>query len=201
MPERPKTPLSCPLPTVPELPEPANIFPSNVPIKEIAKEDRSPFASDIHGVPLPPNFAWAGSLQNTSKPDDFYNGTNQDYYKFTGDHCFRPIHPASHLQPSDYPSSQDACGSYSICMDMKMNKVITSRYDEKEDRYFVQDQMRSSRVERIEHRKGFEIRRTTPICSGVILTESLVLSSATCIIEAQSAFDKLSNLQVCIYRK
>ena len=194
--ERPQTPANCPMPSVPKLPEPPKLFPPKVPIEAIAKEERNPFASDINEFLEPPEFPWTAALKNTSKPPDFFNGTHQDYYVFKGDHCFRPIYPASHFKPIDHPnppSNRDNCKPYGLCLDMKVTKTTPKP---NENQRSIRDEM--DKIKKPSPRKSYELPSTTPICSGVILNERLVLTSATCVIEAQSVFNKLSNLQVNI---
>ena len=55
-------------PRVPELPDPSEMFPPEVPIEAIAKENKSPYADVVNRATIPPDFPWVGSLKNGSKP-------------------------------------------------------------------------------------------------------------------------------------
>ena len=163
---------------------------------------------------IPPDFAFTGSLKNTSKPTDYYGDPKYpDVYRYQkADACLRPypvygrvnsmpplkpgVQPASHYRP-DINSGTDNCKPSSACLEFKMPPVYESLYPPKEiEPSGTESPMLRSACCFPKKPKKVPKALSTPVCSGIILTRRLVLTSATCVISAQAAYDRLSHLQV-----
>ena len=155
---------------------------------------------------IPSDFAFAGSLKNTSKPTDYFGDAK--YFKYQkADGCLRPgMFPASHFRPV-INSGTDNCKPSSACLEFKMppsaqwidylNPIYIPPPKEVEKSGTESPMLRrSSCCFPKKPKKVPGLPWSTPICTGIILTRKLVLTSATCVISAQAAYDRLSNLQV-----
>ena len=202
IPAEPTSPgiTTCPLPpNVPDqpLPPPEKVIPP--PLRPISHSDAQESVTNAPvgpGVPeFPTDFPFSGSLKNVSKPADYY-GDDARYYRYTpGDECLKPgIFPASHFRP-DINSGTDNCSPSSACMEFKMPPV-RDIYQRPEDVYNNQTNVGRSYCCFPKGPKKGKVPLNIPICTGIILNTKLVLTSATCVVNAQAAFDRLSNLQV-----
>ena len=155
---------------------------------------------------IPSDFAFAGSLKNTSKPTDYFGDAK--YFKYQkADGCLRPgMFPASHFRPV-INSGTDNCKPSSACLEFKMppsaqwidylNPIYIPPPKEVEKSGTESPMLRrSSCCFPKKPKKVPGLPWSTPICTGIILTRKLVLTSATCVISAQAAYDRLSHLQV-----
>ena len=210
---------SCPIPPyipIQSLPPPEKVVPSILrPMSHSGAQESYTNAPVGPQVPyIPPDFAFTGSLKNTSKPTDYYGDPKYpDVYRYQkADACLRPypgygrvnsmpplkpgVQPASHYRP-DINSGTDNCKPSSACLEFKMPPVYESLYPPKEiEPSGTESPMLRSACCFPKKPKKVPKALSTPVCSGIILTRRLVLTSATCVISAQAAYDRLSHLQV-----